>query len=46
LARLRTPAALFGWYAVVKRWKEVANETEVGFQARDIDDFKPAFLSH
>jgi hypothetical protein len=24
----------------------VANEPEVGFQAREIADFKPAFLSH
>ena len=30
----------------VKRWKEVANQPEVGFQAREIADFKPAFLSH
>jgi serine/threonine-protein kinase HipA len=30
----------------VKRWKEVANQPEVGFQAREITDFKPAFLSH
>ena len=29
--------------AALKRWREVATAPEVGLQARDINDFKPAF---
>lgn len=46
LSQPQAQAVLDEVVRAVKRWKEVANETEVGFQARDIDDFKPAFLSH
>jgi serine/threonine-protein kinase HipA len=31
--------------AAVKRWKEVATSPEVGLQAHEINEFKPAFES-
>ena len=46
LSQPQAQAVLDEVVRAVKRWKEVANEPEVGFQAREIADFKPAFLSH
>ena len=46
LSQLQAQAVLDEVVIAVKRWKEVANQPEVGFQAREIADFKPAFLSH
>jgi serine/threonine-protein kinase HipA len=46
LSQPQAQAVLDEVVRAVKRWKEVANEPEVGFQAREITDFKPAFLSH
>ena len=46
LSQPQAQAVLDEVVIAVKRWKEVANEPEVGFQAREIVDFKPAFLSH
>ena len=46
LSQPQAQAVLDEVVRAVKRWKEVANEPEVGFQAREIVDFKPAFLSH
>jgi serine/threonine-protein kinase HipA len=46
LSQPQAQAVLDEVVIAVKRWKEVANEPEVGFQAREIADFKPAFLSH
>ena len=46
LSQPQAQAVLDEVVIAVKRWKEVANQPEVGFQAREIADFKPAFLSH
>ncbi len=46
LSKPQAQAVLDEVVIAVKRWKEVANQPEVGFQAREITDFKPAFLSH
>jgi serine/threonine-protein kinase HipA len=46
LSQPQAQAVLDEVVRAVKRWKEVANEPEVGFQEREIADFKPAFLSH
>ena len=46
LSQPQAQAVLDEVVIAVKRWKEVANQPEVGFQAREITDFKPAFLSH
>lgn len=31
--------------SAVKRWKDVAASAEVGLQAHEVNDFKPAFKS-
>lgn len=46
LSQPQAQAVLDEVVRAVKRWKEVANQPEVGFQAREIADFKLAFLSH
>jgi serine/threonine-protein kinase HipA len=43
LSQAQAQAVLDEVVAVVKRWKDVAIEPEVGLQAHEIKDFKPAF---
>ena len=43
LSQAQAQAVLDKVVAVVKRWKDVAIEPEVGLQAHEIKDFKPAF---
>jgi len=43
LSQAQAQAVLDEVVAVVKRWKDVAIELEVGLQAHEIKDFKPAF---
>ena len=45
LSATQAKEILDGVVAAIKRWKEVATSPEVGLQAHEIDDFKPAFES-
>ena len=46
LSQPQAQAILAEVVAAVKQWRTVAIEPAVGLQARDIEDFKPAFESH